>query len=220
MEELLQDVADEFGEAKLFRPNRDTRFSKDKTPVQDEHRRGDLPATAAGPCTCRCRPRGCTSAAAATTSSAPQLARAPRGDRRRPHRQGARARSPPTCARPRPTSPPTTSLKTAPARLLARPPPHRPAPPRTASSASGPTGPRAWLHTAKAKDRVVDGWHQLQPLNDWLAQHLTTSVRDHVACGEVAQTWDHRGARSRMACRVSMPKGRRARAGVVTPLST
>ena len=31
MEELLQDVADEFGEAKLFRPNRDTRFSKDKS---------------------------------------------------------------------------------------------------------------------------------------------------------------------------------------------
>ena len=31
MEELLQDVAEEFGEAKLFRPNRDTRFSKDKS---------------------------------------------------------------------------------------------------------------------------------------------------------------------------------------------
>ena len=32
--------------------------------------------------------------------------------------------------------------------------------------------PAAWLHTAKAKDKVVDGWHQLQPLNDWLAQHV------------------------------------------------
>ena len=30
MEALLQDVAEEYGEAKLFRPNRDTRFSKDK----------------------------------------------------------------------------------------------------------------------------------------------------------------------------------------------
>ena len=34
MEELLQDVAEEYGEAKLFRPNRDTRFSKDKTPYK------------------------------------------------------------------------------------------------------------------------------------------------------------------------------------------
>jgi uncharacterized protein (TIGR02453 family) len=34
MEQLLQDVADEFGEAKLFRPNRDTRFSKDKSPYK------------------------------------------------------------------------------------------------------------------------------------------------------------------------------------------
>jgi uncharacterized protein (TIGR02453 family) len=31
--------------------------------------------------------------------------------------------------------------------------------------------PVAWLHTAKAKDKVVDSWHQLKPLNDWLAKH-------------------------------------------------
>ena len=34
MEELLEDVAGEFGEAKLFRPNRDTRFSTDKSPYK------------------------------------------------------------------------------------------------------------------------------------------------------------------------------------------
>jgi uncharacterized protein (TIGR02453 family) len=34
MEELLEDLAGEFGEAKLFRPNRDTRFSKDKSPYK------------------------------------------------------------------------------------------------------------------------------------------------------------------------------------------
>ena len=32
--------------------------------------------------------------------------------------------------------------------------------------------PAAWLHTAKAKDRVIDGWHRLQPLNDWLARNV------------------------------------------------
>ena len=34
MELLLEDVSDEFGEAKLFRPNRDTRFSTDKAPYK------------------------------------------------------------------------------------------------------------------------------------------------------------------------------------------
>ena len=33
--ELLADLADEFGDAKLFRPYRDVRFSKDKTPIKD-----------------------------------------------------------------------------------------------------------------------------------------------------------------------------------------
>ena len=34
MEQLLEDVSAEFGEAKVFRPNRDTRFSKDKSPYK------------------------------------------------------------------------------------------------------------------------------------------------------------------------------------------
>ena len=34
VEALLADVADEFGPAKIFRPYRDTRFSKDKTPYK------------------------------------------------------------------------------------------------------------------------------------------------------------------------------------------
>ena len=34
MEELLAELADEFGEGKLFRPYRDVRFSADKTPFR------------------------------------------------------------------------------------------------------------------------------------------------------------------------------------------
>ncbi|HEY5153783.1 MAG TPA: DUF2461 domain-containing protein [Acidimicrobiales bacterium] len=34
MEELLAELADEFGEGKLFRPNRDVRFSHDKSPYK------------------------------------------------------------------------------------------------------------------------------------------------------------------------------------------
>ena len=35
IEALMSELADEFGEAKVFRPYRDTRFSKDKTPFKD-----------------------------------------------------------------------------------------------------------------------------------------------------------------------------------------
>ncbi|MGZ4715326.1 MAG: DUF2461 domain-containing protein [Acidimicrobiales bacterium] len=34
MEELLADLQDEFGESKIFRPNRDVRFSQDKSPYK------------------------------------------------------------------------------------------------------------------------------------------------------------------------------------------
>ena len=34
MQALVDELADEFGEAKLFRPNRDVRFSKDKSPYK------------------------------------------------------------------------------------------------------------------------------------------------------------------------------------------
>lgn len=36
LELLLADLADEFGEAKVFRPNRDTRFSADKSPYKTQ----------------------------------------------------------------------------------------------------------------------------------------------------------------------------------------
>ena len=34
MEELLAELADEFGGSKIFRPNRDVRFSSDKSPYK------------------------------------------------------------------------------------------------------------------------------------------------------------------------------------------
>jgi uncharacterized protein (DUF2461 family) len=32
-----------------------------------------------------------------------------------------------------------------------------------------------WLHTAKAKDRIVSVWHQQAPLNEWLNAHVGPS---------------------------------------------
>ena len=36
--------------------------------------------------------------------------------------------------------------------------------------------PRAWLHAAKAADKVADGWRALRPLNDWLARNVGPSA--------------------------------------------
>ena len=35
--------------------------------------------------------------------------------------------------------------------------------------------PQEWLHTPEAADRVADAWRALGPLNDWLAQHVGPS---------------------------------------------
>ena len=202
----------EFGEAKLFRPNRDTRFSKDKSPVQDQHRRGDLSETAAGRCTCRCPPRGCTSAAAATTSSAPARP-PPRGRSTTTAPARSSRRSPPTLRKAKADVTAHDVAQDRPARLLRRPPAHRPAPP------GGIIGiwahrPGAWLHTRQGQGPG--------------RRRLATAPTPQRLAGRTLRSWprharalgSHRGARSRMAWRVSMPKGRRARAGVVTPLST
>ena len=162
-------MADEFGEAKLFRPNRDTRFSKDKSPYKTniaaviyQEKGGSVYVSLAA--------EGLHVGGGSYHLERPQLARLreaidddrtgkqiERHRRRPPQGQGRRHR-------------PRRREDRAP-RLLPRPPPHRPAPPRRPGGMFAHQ-PAAWLHTAKAKDRVVDGWHQLQPLNDWLAKHL------------------------------------------------
>ena len=126
-------------------------------------------------------------------------------DRSRPALEAIAA----ACATPRPTSPSHSSLKTAPRGYSAD---H---PRIDLLRQDGIIGiwahrPGAWLHKPAAKDRVVDGWRALAA-----AQRLAwRPARRPVTIAS------YRGARSRMACRVSMPNGSRARAGVVTPLST
>jgi uncharacterized protein (TIGR02453 family) len=48
LEYLLDDLAGEFGEGKVFRPNRDTRFSKDKSPYKT-HLAASFPLATSGP---------------------------------------------------------------------------------------------------------------------------------------------------------------------------
>ena len=169
MEELLEDVSAEFGEAKVFRPNRDTRFSKDKSPyktniaaVIHQPGGGSVYVSLAG--------EGLHVGGGAYHPERPQLTllRAAIDDDRS-GRALERIAADLRAAKADVTA--HDILKTAPRGYPADHPridllrmagiigiwPHRPG---------------AWLHTAKAKDRIVDGWRKLEPLNAWLAKHL------------------------------------------------
>ena len=59
MTDLMAELADEFGAAKIFRPHRDVRFSKDKTPYKTHQGAfiATAPATSSGASSC-CSGRG------------------------------------------------------------------------------------------------------------------------------------------------------------------
>jgi len=169
MEELLQDVADEFGEAKLFRPNRDTRFSKDKAPYKTNIA-AVIYQEGGGSVYVSLAAEGLHVGGGAYHLERPQLARLREAiDDDRTGKQLERI---------------TADLRKAKADLTAHdsvktaPRGYAPDHPRIELLRLGGLAamfahrPAAWLHTAKAKQKVVDGWHQLQPLNDWLARHV------------------------------------------------
>jgi uncharacterized protein (TIGR02453 family) len=169
MEELLQDVADEFGEAKLFRPNRDTRFSKDKSPYKTNiaaviHQDGG------GSVYVSLAAEGMHVGGGAYHPERPQLARL--REAIADDRSGKELER--IAADLRKAKADVTAhdvLKTAPRGYSAD---H---PRIDLLRMAGIIGiwehkPGAWLHTAKAKDRVVTGWRQLEPLNAWLRKYL------------------------------------------------
>jgi len=169
LELLLADLADEFGEAKVFRPNRDTRFSKDRSPYK-------------------------TNAAAVVSEeggSSLYLSLSVEGlhvggggyrlDRDQLARYRAAVDAGPTgrqleeiAAELRSTGAVVgghSALRTAPRGFSTD---H---PRIDLLRQDGITGiyahaPRAWLHTAKAADRVAEGWRALTPLNAWLRKHV------------------------------------------------
>jgi uncharacterized protein (TIGR02453 family) len=175
MEELLDDVAGEFGEAKLFRPNRDTRFSKDKSPYKTNIA-AVIHLPDGGSVYLSLSAEGLHVGGGGYHLDRDQLTRyraAVDADRSGAALQRIAADL--RAAKADVTS--HSSLKTAPRGYSADHPridllrqdgiigiwAHRPA---------------AWLHTPAAEDRVVAGWRALQPLNDWLAQHVGPSRRE------------------------------------------
>jgi uncharacterized protein (TIGR02453 family) len=168
MEELLQDVSEEFGEAKLFRPNRDTRFSKDKTPYKTSIA-AVIHLQPGGSVYVSLGVEGLHVGGGSYHLERPQLARLREAiDDDRTGAEIARI---------------VADLRTAKAEVTAHdavktaPRGYSPGHPRIELLRLGGLAamfahrPAAWLHTAKAKDRIVAGWRALQPLNDWLALH-------------------------------------------------
>ena len=169
MQELLARLEPEFGPAKLFRPYRDVRFSKDKTPyktaaaaaIGDDVQGGlYLQLSAAGLMVAG-------GAHGLTTDQARRLRaaiaderpgpRAGRAARRAPGRgvHASRASGSSGCPKELDADSPRADLLTL--KTLFAVQQHE---------------PQEWLHTAAAADRVAHAWRALLPLNDWLRQHV------------------------------------------------
>jgi uncharacterized protein (TIGR02453 family) len=164
LEALLEEVRDEFGDAKVFRPNRDIRFSADKSPYKTEiyavlyhpgsggwyvHLNKEGLFTGGGiyaPDRNRLDALRAAIAADDTGSRLEEIIAKMEAEGSELMTEGA--------------------LKTAPRGYRADQPrigllrlPHLVAGTR---HAAGP-----WLHTPEAKKRVVDGWRSVTPLLEW-----------------------------------------------------
>jgi uncharacterized protein (TIGR02453 family) len=168
MEELLQEVSGEFGEAKLFRPNRDTRFSKDKSPYKTNIA-AVIYLESGGSVYVSLGADGLHVGGGSYHLERTQLAQLREAiDDDRSGKQIAKIVADLRKATAEVTA--HDAVKTAPRG-------YSPDHPRIDLLRLGGLAamfahrPAAWIHTPKAKDRIVDGWHRLQPLNTWLAKH-------------------------------------------------
>lgn len=173
MKAMLAALAPEFGTAKFFRPYRDVRFSKDKTPYKTHAGAvvgGDGQAAfyvqfsadgllaAGGYWYCSTAQARTLRAALADDKTGPPAMRITN----RLQRNGFHLGGDELVRIPKPWD------DTHPRASLLR---------RKALSASIRHEPAAWLHTATTLDRVVDGWRAIAPLNRWLDQHVGPEPR-------------------------------------------
>ena len=160
LESLLAEVEAEFGEGKVFRPNRDTRFSKDKTPYKTNV------AALVGSHYVELTREGLFVGGGVYHPERERLARIRAGiddGRAGPELAsivaGLRAEGLELLT--------DGALKTAPKGYAADHP--RIELLRQVNLAAGRRfAPAAWLHTAKAKDRIIGAWRALDPLVRWV----------------------------------------------------
>ena len=176
LEGLLDALEDEFGSARLYRPNRDVRFSADKSPYKDHQ--GALATTVPGMgFYVQVSADGLLTGGGFYPTGPDQLPRlraadrraafrpGPPGGRRRPHRGGVRPRRRPGWRPARAACPadhPRLELMRFKSLIATR-----------------EHGAPAWVSTPEAVEHVRSDWRAVRPLVDWLTEHVgaTTAPR-------------------------------------------
>ena len=164
---LLGELADEFGEAHLFRPYRDVRFSKDKTPIKD-HQGGYTSTQDAVGYYVQVSATGLMVAGGWYAPSSAQLKRyrdriaSGQADSLRQvlkllHQQGWRVEGNPLKTRPKGIDPDHPDLDLLRFRML---------------TAERRYPAEAWMGTRKALTRVRTDWRQIRPLVEWLTDRV------------------------------------------------
>jgi uncharacterized protein (TIGR02453 family) len=174
LEHLLADLADEFGEARVFRPNRDVRFSADKSPYKTNAAAAiDVAREVGTSLYVQLSADGLMTGAGLFHPAKDQLAklRAAIDDDRTGTEleeltEGLRAAGATIEAHDALATAPRGYPKDHPRIELLR--------------MKGIIGtfshrPAAWLHTAKARDVVAGDWRTLRPLHTWLERHVGAS---------------------------------------------
>ena len=169
---LLDEVEDAFGEGRMFRPHRDTRFSSDKRPYKTAAAAFVTRADGAGGyyvswAATACSPGRTLRAGARSARPCPPAIAADRSGARLEAIVRRLATSGVTlmqegALRSAPKGYPAEHRRIALLRLV-----------HYAAMKRDP--PRKWLHTREAKARIVSAWRATDPLLEWLSVHVGPS---------------------------------------------
>ncbi|MDQ3717126.1 MAG: DUF2461 domain-containing protein [Actinomycetota bacterium] len=172
MEALLAELAAEFGEAKFFRPYRDVRYAKDKTPYKT-HAGAVIHRTGGGGLYVQISAAGLLLAGGAWHLESDQVHRMRRaiaddhlGRALEDELSGLRKAGWVIGGNPIKTRPQGYDRDHPRLELLRF----------RALSTHRDYGDQPWLASRDALSRVRRGWRRLAPLNDWIATHLTPST--------------------------------------------
>jgi len=167
--ELTAELEPEFGPAKVFRPYRDVRFAKDKTPYKtsqgavagDGRGGGSLyfHLGAAGLFVAGCYWRMASDQIARYRRAVADDITGPDLERRLAELRAAKLE----IGGDELTRVPSGFAKDHPRADLLR---------RKSLTASREYGTPAWLHTARARTEIAKAWRAMAPLNEWLADHV------------------------------------------------
>lgn len=171
MQALLDELEPEFGTAKLFRPYRDVRFSKDKTPYKD-HAGAVVQPAGAGALYVQLSADGLYVGGGywhTATDQAQRLRAAVADERTGPQLQHILDG--------------LDGWAVLGDRLKRLPKPYSPDHPRAdllhakALAAGRAFEPAEWLHERECLDRVAASWREVAPLRDWLDAHVGPTTR-------------------------------------------